>query len=223
MPVLYFIITPSGSRNSRTVWGKFGHCVNVEQRIRSYSLPSRKYASVEYDYGISMERPIDNLINKVILKKSSPAPLVNFMQSYRSNSKIDWFEISGASAYDILDYIKNLTALKSQDDYDLFAKELSAIVAADLFENSVEFLQEAMSAWRISKKSFFERNFKRGGMIPIKEMRMHPEWKEKYLDDAEVKDIHMCKSCPNRSHSGCCPEYSASNRKMIRMVIGWHC
>jgi hypothetical protein len=33
---------------------------------------------------------------------------------------------------------------------------------------------EAMSAMRISKKSFFERNFKRGGMMPIKEMRRHP-------------------------------------------------
>ena len=81
---------------------------------------------------------------------------------------------------------------------------------------------EAMSAIRISKKSFFERNFKRGGMMPIKEMRRHQEWKEKYLDDAELKDIHMCKSCTNRSYSGCCPEYSAKNRKKIRMVIGWH-
>jgi hypothetical protein len=83
-------------------------------------------------------------------------------------------------------------------------------------------VDEAMSAMRISRKSFFERNFKRGGMMPIKEMRGHPEWKEKYLDDAEVKDVHMCKSCLDRSHSGCCPEYSASNRKKVRMAIGWH-
>ena len=79
-------------------------------------------------------------------------------------------------------------------------------------------VDDALSAMRISKKSFFERNFKRGGMMPIKEMRRHPEWKDKYLDDAELKDIHMCKSCPNRSYSGCCPEYSAKNRKKIRMA-----
>ena len=60
-------------------------------------------------------------------------------------------------------------------------------------------------------------------MMPIKEMKRHPEWKDKYLDDAEVKDIHTCKSCGGRAHSGCCPEYSASNKEKARMLIGLHC
>ena len=25
-----------------------------------------------------------------------------------------------------------------------------------------------------------------------------------------------------RAYSGCCPEYSASNRNKVRMVVGWH-
>jgi hypothetical protein len=83
-------------------------------------------------------------------------------------------------------------------------------------------VDDALSAMRISNKSFFERNFKRGDMMPLKEMKRHPEWKEKYLDDVDAKDIHICKSCGERAHSGCCLEYSSSNRKKIRMVIGWH-
>lgn len=69
---------------------------------------------------------------------------------------------------------------------------------------------------------FFERNFKRGGMMPIKAMKMHPEWQTKYIGQVDLKDVNMCKSCKQRAYSGCCSEYSASNRNKVRMVVGWH-
>ena len=69
---------------------------------------------------------------------------------------------------------------------------------------------------------FFRRNFKRGGMMPIKEMKRHPEWQTKYVGQVDLKDVNMCRSCKRRAHSGCCPEYSASNRNKVRMVLGWH-
>ena len=69
---------------------------------------------------------------------------------------------------------------------------------------------------------FFERNFKRGGMMPIREMKRHPEWQTKYIVQVDLKDVNMCKSCKQRAYSSCCPEYSTSNRNKVRMVIGWH-
>lgn len=68
----------------------------------------------------------------------------------------------------------------------------------------------------------FERNFKRGGMMPIREMKKHPEWQTKYISQVDLKDVNMCKSCKQRAYSGCCPEYSTSNRNKVRMVVGWH-
>ena len=69
---------------------------------------------------------------------------------------------------------------------------------------------------------FFEKNFRRGGMMPVKEMKMHPEWKTEYIGQVNLKDFNMCKSCKKRAFSGCCPKYSASNRIKVRMVLGWH-
>ncbi len=83
-------------------------------------------------------------------------------------------------------------------------------------------VHKALNMLNINNENFFEKNFQRGGIMPLKEMKKHPEWKTKYIDDVNVKDMHMCKSCKNRAYSGCCPEYSSSNRKKIKMVIGWH-
>jgi translation initiation factor 2 beta subunit (eIF-2beta)/eIF-5 len=69
---------------------------------------------------------------------------------------------------------------------------------------------------------FFETNFKRGGMMPIKAMKRHPEWQTQYIGQVNLKDFNMCKSCKQRALSGCCPEYSALNRIKVRMVLGWH-
>lgn len=59
-------------------------------------------------------------------------------------------------------------------------------------------------------------------MMPIREMKRHPEWQTKYIGQVDLKDVNMCKSCTKRAYIGCCPEYSALNRKKVRMVLGWH-
>ncbi len=70
--------------------------------------------------------------------------------------------------------------------------------------------------------TFFERNYTKGGMISIKKVRRHVEWKEAYADDVVKRDVNMCKSCnATPAYGGCCPEYSEENRKKIRMIIGW--
>ena len=76
-----------------------------------------------------------------------------------------------------------------------------------------------------SKQNIFEifmhRFYNKGGMVPIKNVKMHPEWTKEYETCITTKRVNMCKSCKNRAHKGCCSEYSSSNRVMIKMVIGW--
>lgn len=87
----------------------------------------------------------------------------------------------------------------------------------------VQCIEKAFENLQIKHEDdFFEKNFKRGGMIPIKLMKGHPEWQTKYIGQVDLKNVNMCKSCKQRAYSGCCPEYSASNRNKVRMVVGWH-
>jgi hypothetical protein len=68
---------------------------------------------------------------------------------------------------------------------------------------------------------FLSRNYQQGGMMSLKEMKRHPEWKQEYECNIDIKRIHICKSCNKRSFKGCCSEYSTRNRVMLKMVIGW--
>lgn len=211
------------------VYVKFGYTKNCAKRFKTYA-PACKFASVEYSCEISKNMPLDDYINQNVLKKNSSRPVVDFCVSKDSRRKIDWFKMHRSSANMILSYMTEIKSMGGEDDYNAFSKYiLSAIIAEpDDIEKYIDrrvmdAFTELTIKFEQKSKDFFERNFKRGGMMPIKEMRKHPEWKKKYLDDAELKDIHMCKSCPDRSYSGCCPEYSATNRKKVRMVIGWHC
>jgi len=68
---------------------------------------------------------------------------------------------------------------------------------------------------------FFSVNYTKGGVIPIKEVRNHPEWKPEYEKLVQVKRVHMCKSCKSKAQKGCCPLYSPKNRVMIKVIVGW--
>ena len=70
-------------------------------------------------------------------------------------------------------------------------------------------------------ETFMHRFYKEGGMVPIKNVKMHPEWTKEYEACITTKRVNMCKSCKEKAHKGCCLEYSSSNRVMIKMVIGW--
>lgn len=65
--------------------------------------------------------------------------------------------------------------------------------------------------------NFFSENF----MVSFKEAKNKPDWKPEYKDMAQVKRLHMCKSCKGKAMKGCCPEYSPKNRVMIKMIVGW--
>ncbi len=70
-------------------------------------------------------------------------------------------------------------------------------------------------------ETFFTKNYSRGGIVPIKDVRKHPEWKNEYESMVEIKRVHVCKSCRNKAHIGCCKNYSTSNRVMVRVIVGW--
>ena len=79
------------------------------------------------------------------------------------------------------------------------------------------------STLKISEEeNFFEKNYKRGGMCFLKDMKSHPEWMDEYKDRVQVKRVNICKSCRRKAKKGCCKYYSAENRVMLMMVIGWH-
>ena len=68
---------------------------------------------------------------------------------------------------------------------------------------------------------FFSRNYDKGGMISLKEVKRHPEWKQDYGQLVYTKFVHICKSCKSKAYAGCCSGYSAVNRKKVKMVLGW--
>lgn len=70
-------------------------------------------------------------------------------------------------------------------------------------------------------EKFMCKFYEKGGMVPLKDVKTNIEWKNVYEDDIIVKKLNICKSCRRKAHKGCCSEYSANNRVMIKMVIGW--
>ena len=68
---------------------------------------------------------------------------------------------------------------------------------------------------------FLKNNYIRGGMMPLKEMKQHPEWKKEYRKNIDIKKVQICKFCNKKSLKGCCSNYSSVNRSMLTMVIGW--
>ncbi len=71
---------------------------------------------------------------------------------------------------------------------------------------------------QLSVGNFFSENF----MVPIKEAKRKQGWRSEYADLAQVKRMHICKSCRTKARKGCCPEYSPANRVMIKMIVGWN-
>ncbi len=67
-----------------------------------------------------------------------------------------------------------------------------------------ECISNAMSKLRLYNDNFLERNFERGEMMPLTDMKKHPEWQTKYIGEIDTKDVNMCKSCGCRAYKGCC-------------------
>jgi len=78
---------------------------------------------------------------------------------------------------------------------------------------------------RASKKeiNFFDKYYKKEekGICSWLEMKKHPEWKDEYKNNLEIKLVNMCKSCGKKARKGCCEKYGTKNRSKRWMVIGW--
>ena len=92
-----------------------------------------------------------------------------------------------------------------------------------IINNNVTNITNNLQSVYISNNvDFFEKNYKKGGMYALEDMKRHPEWIPEYRKCIEVKRMNMCKSCNNSAHKGCCANYDYNNRTMKTMVIGWH-
>ena len=74
-----------------------------------------------------------------------------------------------------------------------------------------------------SSEPFFEKFISNHGMIPVKMLKSCDGWKPEYEKRLTIKRVHVCKSCRFKSYKGCCPEYSTSNRVMIKMAFVNEC
>ena len=81
--------------------------------------------------------------------------------------------------------------------------------------------QKAHNLHNSNAEDFLSTFYVRGGMIPLKQVKNNPEWKKEYEVDLFTKRVHICKSCKNKAHKGCCSNYSSENRSMVTMIMGW--
>ena len=70
--------------------------------------------------------------------------------------------------------------------------------------------------------SFFEKNYKKGGICSLSKMIRHDEWTDEYRNLVKTGKVHICKSCRKKWLKGCCEQYARDNRIQLVMVIDWH-
>ena len=121
--------------------------------------------------------------------------------------------IEGVTVVRSIDYTRGCIIHKKQEPADVPNYLYQYIFNDDVVDT--------FSRMSLQDADFFDRNYKKGGMISLKEVRRHPEWKEEYNQKVEIKLVHICKSCGFKAFKGCCSDYSSSNRKKVKMVIGW--
>jgi hypothetical protein len=108
------------------------------------------------------------------------------------------------------------------EGYEVRRKCEPARVPSYLENYIVDSIGSALSNLKISSSGFSEKNYGKGGMVLFAGVKMHPEWENEYLQDMDTRFVNMCKSCGSKALKGCCPKYLSSNRKELKMVIGWH-
>jgi len=95
-----------------------------------------------------------------------------------------------------------------------------ALVNVNIYNNIVNNFNN-MKISPEGEEDFFSKNYKKGGMCSLKQMKRHPEWKDEYENKIETKRVHICKSCKGKWMKDCCEDYSRKNRVMLKMVVGW--
>ena len=163
--------------------------------------------------------------NTLILGDEDNNVLLFFKCSSKSHNK-NIFE--GVTVLDQFSYSSKSIVHRKRDPVDVphhLEKYIFdfASISAGLGGSCSEYaLAGSLKNLRIEKPEHtFLKNYAKGGMMPLKEMKKHPEWKEEYRKYLEIKKVQICKSCGKKSLKGCCPGYGASNRSMLTVVIGW--
>ena len=224
MPFLYFAAKPD-DLNPHMAYVKFGNTSNCAKRFKTYG-PACRFAIVRYKCKTSGSMHLDDYINQKVLNKNSCYPLVDFWNNNESNRKTDWFNVHMDIANRTLFYIEEVKSLYADKDFTSFLRRILGIILStpddDNNIDKVQDIDKKLSLLTIRADNFFQKNFKRGGMMPIKDMMRHPEWETKYIGQVDLEDVNMCRSCKKRAYSGCCTEYSASNRNKVRTALGWH-
>ena len=240
-PYFYFIISRS-INNKDDIYGKFGNCknINFEKRFISYSTNNPSYfrVCVPYDKAI-MQRLgtqyecLDNYINNKVLLKMSSVPKVHFLLSRSEKTKTDWFFVTEKTAYNIMLYMVHFNESRHSHHIDnvkdcmCFVKKLRILLQDDIVyaikcinDNSTNGFDDNFKYSNLCT-TFMHKFYKEGGIISLQRVRSHPDWIREYETYITTKFINMCKSCKNKAHNNCCPEYSPINRAKIKMVIGW--
>ena len=235
MPFLYFLV--SGD------YAKFGHTKDVDKRGKQHTASNASdiCASVEYDLDVSNGRLLDNHIYDEVLQRQRKNSLVEFKVNTKTGRKTDWFRVNDKSAHSIMFFLRVSSKLCDKEQFDVFKatllrlcqgyllcipqlenREYRAANAPECLTNCIEsYINTAMSKLDI-KNSFFEQNYEPDGMIPEADVKRHPHWSPQCMTNIETSFVNICKSCGRRALKGCCSESSRTNRKKLKMVIGWH-
>ena len=129
--------------------------------------------------------------------------------------------IKNMPEFDILDGITVTGTFSFTKGYRVEQMRRPAKLPSYLESCIVDKISNALSQLTV-KSSFFDKNYKKGGMISLACVKQHSEWHNKYLQDVESRFVNMCKSCGSKAIKGCCSNYSVNNRKKLKMIIGWH-
>lgn len=128
--------------------------------------------------------------------------------------------------FDILEGVKVLKTFNFTHGYKLQNKHIFRPAPVpdyieEYISNIIATLFSSLTIGHVNGNKFFSNNYDKGGMVSLADVKKHSEWNNEYLKDVETNFVNICKSCSCKAIKGCCLEYSATNRKKIKMIIGW--
>ena len=128
--------------------------------------------------------------------------------------------------FDILEGVKVLKTFSFTQGYKLQNKHMFRPAPVpdyieEYISNSIANVFSRLTLGNENGDNFFNNNYDKGNMVSFADVKRHPEWRNEYLKNVETNFVNICKSCGSKAIKGCCLEYSATNRKKIKMVIGW--
>lgn len=205
MAFLYFV--------SSNGYGKFGHSKAYNCRMIAYASTNPLYSHVSIRYNTNLfSKLMDNQINNSVLRCNS---LVKF--KVHDCDKSDWFAVNEMTSQRIISFMKKVNVIEDMVDYNFFTHGILYFI-----ENSYDVNKCINDSKIIGLTKFMSDNYNTGGMVLLQTVRRHPSWKHEYLQDVETSFVNICKSCGSKALKGCCSEYSTTNRKKLKMVMGWH-